>query len=124
MLNGSSRRQFLWTFGFAIAALSLRKAIAFEASDLTKEMVRIFRDYPSCGLAIGRGYLAAVPSEASEAELTSLIIGDGTKLGPLGLKEWLDSRIRKDFDEDRVVSIGGWILSATEARLCALVTLS
>ena len=35
----------------------------------------------------------------------------------------LMSRIRDDFCHDRMVSVEGWMLAETEARLCALVAL-
>jgi hypothetical protein len=36
----------------------------------------------------------------------------------------LQRRIRQDFVEEKVVKLQGWILSATEARLCALTALA
>ena len=39
------------------------------------------------------------------------------------LRERLDGMIRADFAVDRVVKLRGWVLSATEARLCALAAL-
>jgi hypothetical protein len=36
----------------------------------------------------------------------------------------LQQQIRQDYVEERVVKLQGWILSVTEARLCALTALA
>jgi hypothetical protein len=36
----------------------------------------------------------------------------------------LNDRIRQDFASEQVVKVDGWILSITEARLCALTALA
>jgi hypothetical protein len=36
----------------------------------------------------------------------------------------LQQQIRQDYIEERVVKLQGWILSVTEARLCALTALA
>ena len=40
------------------------------------------------------------------------------------LRRELSAAIRRDFSAERTTSLDGWILSQTEARLCALVTLA
>jgi hypothetical protein len=40
------------------------------------------------------------------------------------MRENIRRLIRDDYDEGRTVCVDGWILSITEARLCALATLS
>jgi hypothetical protein len=32
--------------------------------------------------------------------------------------------VHKDFEDGRVVNLGGWIVSLTEARLCAVAALA
>ena len=77
---------------------------------------------------IGRAYLATAPAEAGvEALVTELTLprqnqGEGPA-GTAGLKEWLAQRSRDDFAAGRVVSVDGWLLSESEARLYALVAL-
>jgi hypothetical protein len=80
---------------------------------------------------VGDAYLDAVPEEASAAVLvdrvTAGLPGGRRAVHDAGddrLRELLASRIRADFAEDRVVDLRGWVLSPTEARLCALTTLA
>ena len=42
---------------------------------------------------------------------------------PLLLRNQIDRRIRSDYREGRIETIEGWVLSRTEARLCALAAL-
>jgi hypothetical protein len=68
---------------------------------------------------LGRAYLAATPGEADPSRLATLILG--APAVPEGREAArVASRIRADFDAGRVVTVDGWIVSTTEARLCAL----
>jgi hypothetical protein len=79
---------------------------------------------------VGRAYLEVQPREADVPRLVVAILGDlATRLPhreiPGGtLARLLDERIRHDFAEGWLVSVGGWMLSRTEARLCALAELA
>jgi hypothetical protein len=78
---------------------------------------------------VGREYLRGVPTEGDDKILVFLICGEQcepppTARGPQATREWARARARKDFAAGRVVEIEGWIVSATEARLCALSALS
>ena len=81
--------------------------------------------------AVGREYLRSRPLERlllAACRWTGVLLGLGPPEGdgpPGGRKvEMIRRRIRRDFDRGRTVEVGGWILSLTEARLCALVALS
>ena len=74
---------------------------------------------------VGRRYLAAHP--ASREQLTRLILGrigvDDAVLERSMLKQFesmLHSRIRRDFADESIFITDGWLLSQTEAMLCAL----
>ena len=79
---------------------------------------------------IGREYLLSYPQEAAVDTLLDqiaarVVVGD---VGPFRmsdqrLREQLDAVVRTDFAADRIVKLRGWVLSATEARLCALAVL-
>lgn len=78
--------------------------------------------------AVGREYLRIAP--AAPAELTAAISaqldGGGTPLERADdgeLRGALARCVREDFDGGTVVTIGGWVLARTEARLCALTAL-
>jgi hypothetical protein len=75
--------------------------------------------------AIGAAYLRTVDgAEASSEHLTRALLGDIGTTGARELRSKIGSRIRRDFAEHEVVTVDGWMLSRTEARLCALVALS
>ena len=85
---------------------------------------------------IGDAYCARNPDEREEDKLVSLLVatsaGDGHRAKD-GVKSAVDSTrvlrqldgaIRDDYAAGRVVTVKGWVLSVTEARQCALYSLS
>ena len=79
---------------------------------------------------IGGEYLLKYPQEATVDTLLDQIASRivATEVGLFSpsdqqLREQLDGVIRADFAADRIVKLRGWVLSATEARLCALAVL-
>jgi hypothetical protein len=74
---------------------------------------------------IGRHYLRKVPEEANSDLLGELILSDLSWNPSFGtdIRTPVRERVRRDFAEDRVVRLGQWMLSQTEARLCALTAL-
>lgn len=75
---------------------------------------------------LGVRYRAAVPTERTAPALRAAISGPE----PQGLRlPWLSGsslrqRVRDDFAAGRTVIVNGWVLSATEARQCALYSLA
>ncbi len=93
-------------------------------------MVKIYAHDLQAARAIGRCYLRKTKSEGNADLLAQLIVkGDSTLRGRLHALSSdqiigiLRKSIRKDFETDNIVNVDGWILSKTEARLCALCTL-
>ena len=74
---------------------------------------------------IGRHYLRKVPEEANPDLLGELILSDLSWNASFGtdIRALVREQVRRDFAEDRVVRLGQWMLSQTEARLCALTAL-
>ncbi len=79
---------------------------------------------------VGLEYLKIVPMEADICLLSSLICSFNEEQRAALLyadsrrfSELLRQRLCLDFEQDRVVTIHGWILAVTEARLCALTVL-
>ena len=64
---------------------------------------------------IGNKYRLQIPSEKSERSLVKLLDVPGSDLEQI---------ITKDFESGNTVIIDGWILSKTEARQCALFSLT
>jgi hypothetical protein len=75
---------------------------------------------------LGVRYRQMVPEENREAALRGAIT-DGGRRGlrfPWTSGPSLARQVRDDFAEGRTVLVNGWVLSATEARQCALFSLT
>ncbi|MEO9050321.1 MAG: hypothetical protein ABI280_00910 [Ginsengibacter sp.] len=75
---------------------------------------------------IGTAYINKYPAEKKEDQLTGLLLADSTgqpivKTADLPLL--LDQKIIDDFKTGKTVVVDGWVLSITEARQCAFLTL-
>ncbi|MGB4842852.1 MAG: hypothetical protein WBP16_00155 [Ferruginibacter sp.] len=78
---------------------------------------------------IGSSYRKLAPQEKNKTVLKQLILTDSDgKLMATNdtytLLEFLDSKIHKDFADNSIYVINGWIISLTEARQCALLSLT
>jgi hypothetical protein len=75
---------------------------------------------------IGSSYRKAVPSENSEAVLRAAIAGSRPKTRSLSSiwSDPIERQVQEDFATGRTVIVNGWVLSATEARQCALFSLT
>ena len=73
---------------------------------------------------VGHAYLFEHPGERQTETLLALL-GDGNSQDLRGkdLATWLRRRQIDDFAAGHTVELNGWILSETEARLCALAAL-
>jgi hypothetical protein len=75
---------------------------------------------------LGRSYLRLNPAEANAQTLAALLFGNGARAVPFGdetLLTQMRARVREDFSQGRTVSVGGWLVAVTEARLAAVVSL-
>jgi len=127
-----TRRTFLagLAAGIVGAALGLRQY--WSGDSTTREAMRLagVLRHPDSAALLGRLYLDRNPQEANAARLVTLI---GATRGPAlpavteapdeSLRSGLEERIRNDFINSDTVTVDGWLLSITEARLCALVSL-
>lgn len=79
--------------------------------------------------AVGHRYLQLFPHEADAHRLTRLICRSERRYARLArvdtsaLRDILARQQKLDFRNRRIVRIDGWILSETEARLCAIAAL-
>lgn len=81
-------------------------------------------------LEIGKAYQGMDPQARDVKTLTESLLSDiyGSSRKPgnkdaVPIKK-INDRIRKDFEENLIVKPAGWILSKTEARQCALYSLT
>lgn len=79
---------------------------------------------PERVLQIGTQYRATVPRENSVAALRAAISSSRGRNIPLIGQRSTEEQIRDDFAAGRILVISGWVLAETEARQCALYSLS
>lgn len=132
-MNGITRRNALkqLALGGVIAVLpaSFLVGSAREVfQPLATRLSALFTNQRSAR-AIGERYLALVPEEADATVLTARIAGSTPQYLRLAgadtraLRQLLAMQQRRDFAEGRTALVDGWVLSCTEARLCALAAL-
>jgi hypothetical protein len=76
-------------------------------------------------------YLKQTPEESDAATLIGLICGSAPDLAarieaatPGERRRMLAGLVTQDFEAGRTVSVGGWVLSRTEARCFALASVT
>lgn len=77
--------------------------------------------------AIGRAYLGAGRAgEASAERLMHLIFAGEppAAIGTAAFRTLISGRVQREFADGAVVRVDGWMLSVTEARLCALAAVA
>jgi hypothetical protein len=120
------RRVFLgFLFLMGVASLPPRRAGATEGGEPAAERLAALLRHRDSAKRVGREYLKARPQEACAANLLAQLTRD-LKLQALSegdLRAHFNKRSKADFCARRVVKLDGWILSETEARLCALTSL-
>jgi hypothetical protein len=135
----SSRRQFLVTpIWLGLSAFirpyqvwgvitERRRHNSFSSS--SSRLVKILRHKESARI-IGLEYLRTAPKEADAQILVHLIsLGfienqqDLYDADTERLREFLRLRMRQDFEGGQIIKLKGWMVSVTEARLCALTAL-
>jgi hypothetical protein len=109
------------TLALVAGPLAPRRA---AAAGPTARLAGIFRE-PASARAIGRAYLRQAPEEADAARPLDLIHpGDCAALSTTELRRAVAARQRADFAAGRTVLLDGWVLSRTEARLCAFAAVT
>lgn len=121
------RRDFIYQAGGAITALTLPFFyISCGPSEYTERLadpvwLREITDVETL-MQIGRHYLLQYPDENREAYLLETL----TPVLDKDEGRWeavLKDHIQTEFKEGKVVLAAGWVLSRTEARQCALLSL-
>ena len=124
------RKYFIRLSAFASAAISLPLLHSCNAPGSDQAMVqldflsRLF-DEQTIKMT-GTSYLQKIPAEENHNKLVQLLADNSPIAGSSDEKaihQYLEGRIKKDFDEGKTIIINGWVLSITEARQCALFSL-
>jgi len=123
----SRRELFVGFFSTALAALNAagaQRPARTESFGITETLLAgLFRE-KAAALAVGRRYLEMYPNEAHPHFLLAAILPKAPPKTEIALRTHFAHLRRRDFETGRVVILGGWILSVTESRLCAVFALS
>lgn len=115
----------------AVVAMSALAPGRADATDdpMVNSLVGLFAHRDSAA-RLGRRYLQAFPREGDRSWLVARILDDGSApaaspamFASDELRRRIARRRREDFTQSETVQVEGWILSRTEARLCALAAL-
>jgi hypothetical protein len=107
---------------------SVGAACSDDLGPAQRALVSVFSDRRRAR-SLAQAYRDSTPAERwSAASLTRAILGPTptsavAAMTPAMLHHFIAERIRVDFSENNTVCLEGWILSKTEARLCALAAL-
>jgi hypothetical protein len=121
-----TRRGFLAGLAAGIVGAAIGLRLHWSGGGATGDAMRLagVLQHPDSAARLGRLYLDGTPREADAARLVTLIGAAPVSVTTdEALRASLDERIRNDFINGNTVAVDGWLLSITEARLCALVSL-
>ncbi len=120
------RKTFIWIFSVGGAAIAWPGCdylgeVDYDPALAVPQTLLTIWDQDTAS-DIGRKYLSQFPEENNKRKLVRLL-GENLTSGNNDASTALSELIAKDFQEDRMVTIDGWVLARTEARQCALFSL-
>jgi hypothetical protein len=135
MTGDTSRRRFLLgacavAVPVALAPLKPWRAIV-EVTGARTPAARLagLLAHRDSARSLGRAALAALPGATTPPALAAAVLADLPRDAAMlaaasddDLRALVAARVREDFDSGDTVQVDGWILSCTEARLCALAS--
>lgn len=128
-----SRRRFLLLAGWVGASLGMplplqARPAAAPRSEAARRLVEALQAHGSRH-AIGAAYLRRHPEEHGTDALVDALLADHPALHTalhrerVQLRSVLDAGVRRDYSHGHTTVVDGWVLSRTDARLCALVAI-
>jgi hypothetical protein len=121
------RRRFLQLTAAGTVASLTNSACARDAGEGAQALAHpalVEMLGPERAREIGTQYRAAVPKENTAAALRAAISNSQHQTFPWIGRRSIEDAIHDDFAGGRSVIVSGWVLSETEARQCALYSLS
>lgn len=120
------RRRFVAMTTAGIVVLSLPTTYYFlgnlEYDSALAEPLTLSKIWDSESiLDIGKKYRSLIPKEDQERKLVRLLM-KGNVAGNNDLQSEIGEKIKQDFQSGNMVMVDGWVLSVTEARQCALLS--
>lgn len=121
------RRRFLQLAATGMVAGLTTSACAPDTGEYTSALGKpalVEMLGPERAREIGMQYRASVPSENTADHLRQAISSSQHRQFPWIRPKSIEEQIRDDFTAGRTVVVRGWVLSQTEARQCALYSLT
>lgn len=124
------RRYFIQLSAFSAAAISIPLLHSCSPSATEQAMSqplflsRLFDE--SMITDAGKAYLKKTPAENDDAKLVQLLTNNNSIANATDEKaihQYLDEKIKHDFETGNTVLVKGWVLAVIEARQCALFSL-
>ena len=120
-----NRRRFLQlTTAGILASLTETACASDDDSKEPTEPALVEMLGPERVRQLGTQYRAEVPQEITAAALADAISSSRRSGFARRSRRSVEDQIRRDFAAGRIVMVGGWVLALTEARQCALYSLS
>ena len=129
-VNGEShmkRRDFIQFSAFATAATSFPLLHSCKPSINERALLQpvfLSRLFDETTIRdAGKAYLQKKPAENDDDKLIRLLAGNSSIANSADEKtihQFLDEKIKHDFETGNTVLVKGWVLAVTEARQCAL----
>lgn len=124
------RKDFLQLSAFAAAAISLpllhscNEPVSENSMAQPAFLSRLFDE--GTIRDAGKAYLQKTPAENDDNRLIELLARNSSianSSDEKAIHQYLEEKIKKDFEEGKTVLVKGWVLAVTEARQCALFSL-
>lgn len=121
------RRKFIILSGIGATAFTLPSACLkaripeYDPLLAEPELLSFIWDTETM-IAVGTLFRELTPGERTEGGLVSALLRESPD-GTTPALQKVNSRVQADYEENDLVMLEGWILSRTEARQCALLSL-
>lgn len=120
------RKEFIQLSAFAAAAISLpflNSCTASKEQAITKPVFlsRLFDEETISNT--GKEYIQKTPAENNKEKLIQLLSENSSitkSNNETAIHNYLNEKIKQDFETGKTVLVKGWVLALTEARQCAL----
>jgi hypothetical protein len=125
------RKDFLQLSAFTVVAVSFplldscNAPVSDAATGKPAFLSRLFDELTI--RRTGQAYLQRIPAENDHDKLVRLLADNSLIVessDERAIHQYLEEKIKKDFDEGKTVMVNGWVLAVTEARQCALFSLT
>jgi hypothetical protein len=124
------RRDFIQLSTFAAAAISLPLLHSCSSSATEHAMsqpVFLSRLFDENMIRdAGKTYIEKTPAENNDQKLIQILSDNNpikNSTDEKAIHQYLDEKIKHDFETGNTILVKGWVLAVTEARQCALFSL-